>query len=513
MKRLIAQRQTLAFLLFLAGYFLLHIALRVAISPSLDYDEAEQMVLSQWLLPGYTEQPPLYTWVQRLLFALFGKGVFAISLLKNTLLFLTYLFVFLSARRALNNERLAILASLSLLFIPQIGWESQRDMTHTTLAVLAAAATLWQVLRLLERQNLGNYLVLGVILAVGILSKANYLLFAAVLFITLATFAEGRQLLFHRHMALALCLALLLPSGYLWWMTENRDIVFSATHKFKREALDFWYKGPASLVFKTFLFLTPLWLILLLLFPQSLRGTLPPAEDLPPRLLQRLLLFLFIALLVVVLAGKVTYVKDRWLQPLLFIVPLVFFARLHRNQPTAPRFTLFIGLAGVAALGIYLAFTLRVVAASYSGSFCRLNYPFAAIGADLRALGFREGVLISDDRFLAGNLHLLFPASPALVPGYRLERQLPAENSGLPAPGHRQLAVVWHAAQSLTLPDELRSYLASAFAVTDIAAEPRVLRHRYLFARDETLDLAVLLIPLPRPPTEQKPQRPLAGKG
>lgn len=119
---------TLKFLLLLGCYFSLHIVLRVIISDSLDYDEAEQALLGQWLLAGYTEQPPLYTWIQYGLFKLFGKGVFAISLLKNSLLYLTYIFVFFSSREVLRDGRAAILATASLLLIPQIAWESQRDI-------------------------------------------------------------------------------------------------------------------------------------------------------------------------------------------------------------------------------------------------------------------------------------------------------------------------------------------------------------------------------------------------
>ncbi len=148
------QQLEIKFLILLGCYFSLHILLRVLISDSLDYDEAEQALLGQWLLAGYTEQPPLYTWIQHALFALFGKNVFAVSLLKNSLLFLTYVFVFLTSREILKDTRTAILATCSLLLIPQIGWESQRDMTHTTLVVCAAAASLWQALRLVKKQNL-----------------------------------------------------------------------------------------------------------------------------------------------------------------------------------------------------------------------------------------------------------------------------------------------------------------------------------------------------------------------
>ena len=63
------------------------VLLRLALSPALDMDEAEQIVWSQHLAWGYGVQPPLYTWLQwgvnRLLG---GQSVLALSLLKHSLL-------------------------------------------------------------------------------------------------------------------------------------------------------------------------------------------------------------------------------------------------------------------------------------------------------------------------------------------------------------------------------------------------------------------------------------------
>jgi len=80
------------FLFLLALYFCLQVVLRVVSSPALELDEAEQIVLSQWLLPGYGSQPPLYTWLQFILTKIVGTNVLAVSLLKNILLFLAFVF-------------------------------------------------------------------------------------------------------------------------------------------------------------------------------------------------------------------------------------------------------------------------------------------------------------------------------------------------------------------------------------------------------------------------------------
>ena len=325
---------TVKFLLALGCYFLLHILLRVTISDSLDYDEAEQALLGQWLLAGYTEQPPLYTWIQHALFTLFGKNAFAVSLMKNGLLFLTYVSVYFAACRVLGDRRSAILASCSLLLIPQIGWESQRDMTHTTLVVFAAAATLWLLMRLIDKESLLNYCLLGLCLGTGFMAKANFALFVAVAVLTLSSFPEGRRILLTRRIAASLAILALFTTNYLLWMAGNQDIVFSATHKFKQGVEHYWLRGTLSLIANSFLFLTPLWLICGLLFPAGYRGKGVKGGDFHRRFIARYLLFLFIALLLVVLLFKVTYVKDRWLQPLLFVAPIYFFSRLSPAEIT-----------------------------------------------------------------------------------------------------------------------------------------------------------------------------------
>lgn len=481
---------TLKFLVALAVYFILHILLRVTVSASLDYDEAEQALLSQWLLAGYTEQPPLYTWIQHALLALFGKHAFAISLMKNGLLFLTYTSVYFAACHILGDRRSAILAACSLLFIPQIGWESQRDMTHTTLVVFAASATLWQTMRLVKNASLINYCILGLCLGTGIMAKANYYLFVAVAVIALCSLAEGRKALCNRRIAATLLVVAIFTGSYFLWMAGNQDIVFSATGKFKRGVEHYWLRGTASLVRNSFLFLTPLWLICALIFPAGYAGRSSQGSDFHRRFIGRYLLILFIGLLLVVLLFKVTYVKDRWLQPLLFVVPIFFFSRLSPAEITGKKFRTYLAVVLVGAIGIYAAFTFRVVGVAVTGSYCRLNYPFPSFADDLRGAGFREGLIISNDRFLAGNLHLQFPTSTAIVPDYRLETLVAKDR-------YSAVAVIWNAAESRAVPADLEVFLRETYGFRAADYPIRYVDHPYLYADTDTVTLAMLLIPRP----------------
>src|SRR5512137_2063125 len=79
----------------LALYFFLHATWRVLLTNSLELDESAQVLLAQTWSWGYgLEQPPLYTWLLRLFFNLFGLNMAALVFFKALLLLSTYYFVF-----------------------------------------------------------------------------------------------------------------------------------------------------------------------------------------------------------------------------------------------------------------------------------------------------------------------------------------------------------------------------------------------------------------------------------
>ena len=90
---------------FLAAYFALQVILRLLAVSSLGLDDAEMVVITQALQPGYGSQPPLYNWLQVAFFAVFGFGAPAIVILHFVLLCAVYVLVFLSARIVLDDER------------------------------------------------------------------------------------------------------------------------------------------------------------------------------------------------------------------------------------------------------------------------------------------------------------------------------------------------------------------------------------------------------------------------
>jgi 4-amino-4-deoxy-L-arabinose transferase-like glycosyltransferase len=208
------------FLLF--AYFALQVMIRVAVSPSADLDESEQFIFCQKLSWGYGSEPPLYTWIQWPICALLGQTVLALSLVKNALMFCTCCFIYGSARRITGSELCGSAAALSLFFLPQFAWESQRDLTHSVLSATLAAGTLYSLLRLREDRRLGWYLLFGIWAGLGFISKYNYIFWVVGLVLAALSLTQFRESVLDKRMLLSLliCLAIFLPNGL--WMLEKR---------------------------------------------------------------------------------------------------------------------------------------------------------------------------------------------------------------------------------------------------------------------------------------------------
>ena len=161
--------------LLLAIYFIAHVLVRTFVSGTLDYDESEQAFLSQFFQLGYNSQPPLYTWLQRGTFETIGYSVVSLALLKNIFIWLTYVLVFEAIRQATGKVQLGLVASLGMLLIPQVSWESHRDLSHTVAAMFATSLLIYCVVMMAKSVSVGVatrwYVLLGFTVGIGAMFK------------------------------------------------------------------------------------------------------------------------------------------------------------------------------------------------------------------------------------------------------------------------------------------------------------------------------------------------------
>jgi 4-amino-4-deoxy-L-arabinose transferase-like glycosyltransferase len=422
-------------------YFAAHVLGRVLVSPALELDEAEQAVWTQHLQWGYGAQPPLYTWLQWAVFQVLGASVFTLSLLKNALLALAYVCVYL-AGRTLMPASLAALGAATMLLLPQIGWEASRDLTHSVLLTTVSAATLAVVLALLRRPRPALYLLTGLVAGLGLLSKYSYAGFLAVLLLALLAGRDTRAVLLSRWTLAAIALAALmvLPHG-LWvlqhWSLAVESTAGKLTGKVPVGFAHGLWLGVSSMVLAVLAF-SGLWALAMgLLFGRTAvqawsrwwrPAAAPPGGGLHLQALwRRYFVALGLLFLAMMVFGEVTRFKDRWMMPFLFLLPVAFFScapelAQHARLPRLRRV-----LLSVAVLVLVLL-TARVPYNAMRDKPDELNQPVRELAQALRARGYAgKGIILSNDRTLAGALRLQFPRAHIEVDGGEGDSSLPTE--------------------------------------------------------------------------------------
>lgn len=394
------------FLLVLAAYFLLQVVLRVTSPAVLDLDESESVLTFQHVQLGYGSQPPLYAWLQWLMFSIFGLNIFALSIQKNLLLFCTYLAMFYTARSLIGTGG-AIIVAASLVLFPQIGWESQRDLTHSVLVTCMAALTLWCYVGLLRHRGKIRYALFGLLIGLGLQSKYNFAMFALGLVAASLQVREHRQALWTRNAWISVASLLLSLAPHGLWLLDHLDVATSATRA-KMHGHEAGYsinvvRGLGSMVSATFLVVTPLWIVYCWIYWRH-RDQVQARLDSPQaRFFLWFYVVAFACVTGLILSGEVTHIKERWMQPILFLLPLAFFVVF----PSLARRTVcrnILRVAGVFAIIILASLSAR----AYFGK--NMQAPFGELSTQLMQRFPQARTLVASGLTDAGNLYLHNPA-------------------------------------------------------------------------------------------------------
>ncbi|MDR0274937.1 MAG: glycosyltransferase family 39 protein [Burkholderiaceae bacterium] len=378
---------------------------------ALELDEAEQMLWTQQLALGYGKQPPLYTWLQWGVNQVFGPSVWSLAALKAALLALTYGFTWAAARESLLPPKTAWWTAASLMWLPLMGWESLRDLTHSVLLNCLVAATWYALARQIRRPRPGGLAWLGLALGLGALSKYNFALFAGALAVSALSLPAARSALLMRGWWLLPLIAGLVVAPHGIWLLEHWPQVSQAmVEKLHVDARVSHWAGLSDLVLGLASNLLPWAVAVALVFGCGWRAQAAPASravaDWVRPLIARYLLATLTCLLLMVFVGQVSQLKVRWLHPLVSVVPwLAFASRPALEDHPKGRFYTW----SVVALAIvFWAFaTARPWLKADSPN--QINEPVIALADALRQAGYDgRAAIIADNQALAGMLRTRF---------------------------------------------------------------------------------------------------------
>lgn len=357
----------------------------------LELDEAEQVLMAQQFNAGYANQPPLYSWMQYFVFQVTGVSLFSVALLKSLLLTGCAYFYYQICRLHCRSVNLAVCAALAWVLIPAISLDLIKDNTHSVVALLMANMTWFCFIRYRHLAMGKRILMFSLIIAGGFLSKFNYFLFLVPFLFNywrLITVKE-RQVV-----VMSLIAGVILASPYLYWLLNHADIGLHAASKLVPQNKTHW-RGFINLMKSLVFFLSPL-LLLMLFFPSH---SIRPLPNFTNRLLRDYHLTAFIFLLLVTIVGGFRDFETRWLIPIFFLTPLLFFSRL--NPPTVVQKTIFITFC-LLVQSIYLG---AIVHRSYHGHH---RHPLLIEGIN-QQIPENTQWLLSESYWLLANLQLLNP--------------------------------------------------------------------------------------------------------
>ena len=108
---------------------------------------------------------------------------------------------------------------------------------------------------------------------------------------------------------------------------------------------------------------------------------------------------------------------------------------------------------------------------------------------DLRKAGFSHGLIISDNRFIAGNMHVHIPDTIAFIPGYNFEDL--TGNSG-----YTTATVMWEHVKNPHIPPKLADFVEKTYNIKIADYQVNYYKHLYKHARTNSVVLAVMQIPV-----------------
>lgn len=399
-------RSTLWFLLASGLYFFVQAAQRTWLGGTMEVDEAEMLLLARDWAWGYGPQLPLYNWVQIAVFRVFGQSTASLAFLKDAVLWLAGAGLWFAMRAAYADRRAAAVAALSLAFMPNVLWEFQRASTHSVALLAAITWTLWAWFRLMERQDLRRWLVLGLMMGLGGLAKTNY--WVMPIGLTLASIGFWRQRVEWRGVGLAVLVAAAIVAVPYHWAVTHPAATLASVYKFYGEVplVWPWVMGLARLAGNMVAGLLLALIIGGVLWLFAARGKMGPAP-VATRILLRVVVLNLVVAAVLIVALDVSKVQARWLLPIQICAVTAWFgwmaaALSPRAWRAVPITALVCGLITIA--GMY------AVRMGPTGS--RDMTPLVELVTRL------DPDRVEGTHFLAGNLKLLQPDRDIVANGY-----------------------------------------------------------------------------------------------
>jgi 4-amino-4-deoxy-L-arabinose transferase-like glycosyltransferase len=421
-------------------YCVAYAALRLLVSPTLELDEAEQFLAAKVIALGYSDQPPLFTWILSAAAFPFGMNIVTIIAVKYSILFFFY-FSFYHVARTFWDAEKSLIVTGSLLLFPTYSYEFNRNLTHTILLAAMASVTCLVYVRLVKKRTTLCYLLMGISAGLGILSKYNFVFFLCALVLASLSLRDFRKVIFDSKtlLSVVVCLVILSPH-FLWLVREKFPSVREAFGKAGTGALrldSLWHLFTFTL--SSFVEAIAFPILFLVFFRRRMRKEEYAGGGIPS-LFRLMALYGLLLPLVIIFAFHMGHFSGKWLAPVFFAIPLALFSSFETE---GKRLKVFGSICIGAAVAIFLARAFIGFCPDITKKTERIHIPFGALSRRLTAelaekgnVNMQQMTVVTDDSLIAANLGAEMPRTNVLL----------MENGCGKAPLPRKgLVIVWNA--------------------------------------------------------------------
>ncbi len=396
---------------FLFVYLVIHFLVRLLFGQTLQVDDAEQIDHAQNLLLGYPiPQPPLYSWLSWGMFKTFSTGLFALTLLKYILIFLTFWFTWLVSGQLFQHLQTRYIATFSYLLMPSFAWHMHQGFTHTILLGFGIILSLHALLSLKKNNSIKNYLYFGLSLGIGLMAKYSFLLFMIPLLISAASIASFRKIIINQKILLSIGVFIMVVGPHTYWLTQHYQEVFlSIDQKLKVTSDNLLVdriKSVGQFIGAAIAFVIPFSLIFIInSWKKIFNIDKKIKKNDPSLLLNRFFLIIIASVILLAIFVSMPHFKVRWFHPLMMIFPLWILTRIERKTLLSE--SIMHWFTGITVVFTVLILSIRIVQVTIGpelGQYGRLNRPIIETFDKLPTSIIESSIIKTEDGFIGSHL-------------------------------------------------------------------------------------------------------------
>ena len=323
----------------------------------------------------------MYSWISWGTFQIFGTGLFALTLLKYTLITLTFWLTWLVSGQLFQHLQTRYIATFSYLLMPSFAWHMHQGFTHTILLGFGIILTLRALLLLKENNSIRNYLYFGLALGIGLMAKYSFLLFMVPLLLSAITIASFRKIIINQKIFLSIGIFILVIGPHVYWPAQHyQELFLSIDQKLivtSDNLLLDRVKSVGQFASTAIAFTTPLSLIFLINSWKKIFNIDKQAKNDDSSLLLNRFYMIIIALVILLaIFVSMPHFKIRWLHPLMMVFPLWILASIERQALLSKSvMRWFTGITVIFTVLILLIRITQVTIGPDLGQYARLNRP------------------------------------------------------------------------------------------------------------------------------------------